>query len=842
MNKIIKSLVNLCVLAATVLVCTSFPVQATPPTPPAQVELLKAEALAALQPEKGAFTIPVRVLVHQDVGPLTLSIRTTTMGSLGERESQVTNYPLKELKKRGEARTVEIQIPMRQQDGLYRIEAAVQIEQKGKTGVVSKGVLVQVVENGRQRLTTPAELRKAQVEQQTHAFQERLSKKPKQPDIRLLMDHMVPVPEERRKDIRPYIGPKQKRTTAAGPPASIAPYILDKTKKGKSPNSHLRRQPGVSLAQFVPLIELRGQVVFEDWYTSTPCNPFDPNDPYYPCDPGPPAVLTGLANATIEVVGETPLGYGELLAETVTDENGNWSVYLDPANEGLDVYYMVILDNDSFTIRDAGDHEYFAVSSTRTATGIVNFGQETFTTNAEAAQVFSTINRGWNHIVTEGGQDPGFIGVQYPDSCLLSDGTIISCWDPSVEVVRLEAETNDSPDTILHEYGHALMHYAFGHSLVGGSHSFSDLEQDPGQAFSEGWATAFALSICPDGLFTGNEGPYEDPQEWPVCAVQANGYALQYDGYQWIEGFDILSQNRKGEHHEGRVAAAITDFLDAPNDDNGGNENQGKNGYDDSNANDRTSLATIYRDSMWGFDFGDFVNYFIQLRTNLTSTMQALADDIMTYNWMSWPITVPVPETACVASKVAMAMSPEYATVLDGLRAFRDKVMKPLTLGRQWMQAYYSHSPEMAILLIRDADARQSGQVIVEHFSRIGHTLKEARGLERLSRSQELVLPPRVIDSIKKISQVINVKGSEELKQKLREAHTLLKPFERLSVSQAVQQVSAMEKAGRGQDAPRVQPLKFAPGSQQADWALIKKHLPRGEWPGTKHNRPKGDG
>ncbi|MCA9475427.1 MAG: hypothetical protein KC563_06430, partial [Nitrospira sp.] len=105
-----------------------------------------------------------------------------------------------------------------------------------------------------------------------------------------------------------------------------------------------------------------------------------------------------------------------------------------------------------------------------------------------------------------------------------------------------------------------------------------------GQAFSEGWATAFALSICPDGLFTGNEGPYEDPQEWPVCAVQANGYALQYDGYQWIEGFDILSQNRKGEHHEGRVAAAITDFLDAPNDDNGGNENQGKNGYDDSNA------------------------------------------------------------------------------------------------------------------------------------------------------------------------------------------------------------------------------------------------------------------
>jgi hypothetical protein len=539
-------------------------------------------------------------------------------------------------------------------------------------------------------------------------------------------------------------------------------------------------------------------------------------------------VLTPLANATIVIFKENVGGFDVGVDITVTDENGFWSVYLDPALAGSDFYYTVSLENVNFNVRDAAGGEYSWVSASRSGT-IINFGQETFTTNIEAAQVFSTINRGWNHIVTEGGQDPGFIAIQYPDSCLLSDGTITSCWDPSTEVVRLQTEKNDAPDVILHEYGHALLHYAFGFSPGGGPHSFSDFEQDSGVAFNEGWATAFSLSVCPDGLFHWSEWPYQDPAGgWPLCAVN---YALG----EWIEGFSFNNgQNRKGEWHEGRVAAAITDFLDAPNDDNGGTEDQGKNGYEDANVNDRTSLATIYRDSMWGFSFSDFINYFIQLRSGLSSTMQVLADDIMTYNWMSWPITVP--DTLCVASKVAMEMSPDYANVLEGLRGFRDQAMKPLMDGRRWIQSYYNHSPEMAVLLIGNSEARQAGQVIVEHFSRMGHTLKESKGLERLSKSQDAVLPPQVSESIKKISKIIKAKGSEELKQKLAEAREVLKTFEGLSVSQAVQKVSAMEKVGRGKGAPRIQPMKFAPGSQTVDWDLIKKHLPHEEKPGTKRN------
>jgi hypothetical protein len=209
---------------------------------------------------------------------------------------------------------------------------------------------------------------------------------------------------------------------------------------------------------------------------------------------------------------------------------------------------------------------------------------------------------------------------------------------------------------------------------------------------------------------------------------------------------------------------------------------------------------------------------------------QLLADDIMTFNWMSWPITVPVPGTVCVASKVAMATSPEYDKVLGGLRTFRDNVLKPRIVGRRLIQSYYSHSPEMAMLLIGNPEARWAGQVIVEHFSQFGAMLKDDGGLERLSGSQEVVLPPRVIGSIRKISKIINDKGSTELKRKLVGVREFLKTFEGLSVSQAVQIVSAVEIAGRGKEASKIRPLKFAPGSPLIG-SLLKRICPGRNFP-----------
>ena len=161
----------------------------------------------------------------------------------------------------------------------------------------------------------------------------------------------------------------------------------------------------------------------------------------------------------------------------------------------------------------------------------------------------------------------------------------------------------DGPDSVLHEYGHALMYRASGNTSIspGGAHGFDDDLQDSGLAYSEGWATGYMLSLCPDGQYNWHEGSTEGAGEWPACTSQS-------DMGRSIENFSDAG-NRVGERNEGRVAAAINDFRDAPNDDNGGTENRGRNGESDANSGSRISLSTIYRDSMWGFQHDDYLEF-----------------------------------------------------------------------------------------------------------------------------------------------------------------------------------------------------------------------------------------
>ena len=127
-----------------------------------QLQLPKIEELAALQPEKGVFTVLTRVRAHREVSKLTLIVRTNKAGTLGRHTVQAKNYVLKPMIK-GQTQYIAIKIPAQENDGIYRIAAALRIEQKGKAGVVSKGVFIQVVENGQPSLKTIAELRRTQI-------------------------------------------------------------------------------------------------------------------------------------------------------------------------------------------------------------------------------------------------------------------------------------------------------------------------------------------------------------------------------------------------------------------------------------------------------------------------------------------------------------------------------------------------------------------------------------------------------------------------------------------------------------------------------------------------------
>jgi hypothetical protein len=423
-------------------------------------------------------------------------------------------------------------------------------------------------------------------------------------------------------------------------------------------------------------------------------------------------------------------------------------------------------------------------------------------------QVFGIINLGWNHISSSGGQDPGYIEIQHPTASTFH----------SAGVVKVTGGDNDGPDSILHEYGHALMYRAFGNTSIspGGPHGFDDVTQDPGLAYSEGWATGFMLSVCPDGAYNWHEGSTEGAAEWPTCSSQS-------DPGRAIELFSN-SSNRVGELNEGRVAAAINDFRDSPNDNNGGNENRGRNGESDANTGDRIALATIYRDSMWGFSHADFLDFWVTFAGNLSGSPRALANDIMQYNWMSLPV-----DLSCAASKVVASQSAQPDSLLAGLRAFRDLALKPTANGRRWIQVYYSHTPELAMLLISDTEARKAALGVIEHFSRLGSSFARRAEIEKLVDANQAILPNNVSTSIDSILGLLEQRGSPELRRELPALRQEIATLRASSLKDCLLRAERDDLGDKDKPQTVLRPRALAPASKKADWDLIRQYLPREE-------------
>jgi hypothetical protein len=278
---------------------------------------------------------------------------------------------------------------------------------------------------------------------------------------------------------------------------------------------------------------------------------------------------------------------------------------------------------------------------------VVDFGTETGGSDAKTMQIWNQLNLVWNHTVVNGGQDPGFV-----DCCFPYESTE---WDRFWEELDIEEQYNDGPDVVMHEYGHAVMYYAYDddNPSPGGSHAFDDMLQNASQSWSEGWATAFMLSARPDGAYNWHEG----------------------DGGRNIENFS--ASNRVGERNEGRVAAALFDMLDGPNDGNGGNQDRGRNSYTDGNSANRVSLVTMLRDTLWGSYHVDVLGFWYSLSGDLTSGQRTPGQTVMYYNWMSV-----VEPGSCVASKVVAREEKEPESILTGLRHFRDLALKPFDGGR----------------------------------------------------------------------------------------------------------------------------------------------------------------
>ena len=358
------------------------------------------------------------------------------------------------------------------------------------------------------------------------------------------------------------------------------------------------------------------------------------------------------------------------------------------------------------------------------------------------------------------------------------------------------------------------MYRAFGNTAIspGGAHGFDDDLQDASLAYAEGWATGLMLSLCPDGQYNWHEGAPRAPGEWPTCTSQSD---------TGPQSNNFRTRQPHGERNEGRVAAPINDFRDSPNDDNGASENRGRNGESDANSGNRIALATIWRDSMWGFRMT--ISWISGSHSRESEWCRAVAR--RRHHAVQLDVAAGGGELCRLQGHCIAQKAPE--SLLTGLRSFRDHALKPTAAGRRWIQSYYSNSPELAMILIRDPAARQAALTVIEHFSRFGNALGEHKQLERLVEANQALLPDEVAKAIETIGRAIDRRGTPELRREFAVLRDELDAMSGLAVGQQVQRAEREAISESNAILPPVRPSELTQGSRKADWKAIRKYLPK---------------
>lgn len=176
--------------------------------------------------------------------------------------------------------------------------------------------------------------------------------------------------------------------------------------------------------------------------------------------------------------------------------------------------------------------------------------------------------------------------------------------------VHLADYDANSPHTILHEYGHAIMDTAY--RKQGGAMSVNDcpkghritLVGGNNCTWLEGWATFYAMATLADPIY-----------KWGCtlpCAPQSVNLEIHAPGDYWAVGDQV----------EGNAAASLWDFIDA---------------YDD--GWDMTNAVTVPPWKIWEIvnthisdDFNDFM-WVMTSYYNSTNTLATLYQNTIDYGW-----------------------------------------------------------------------------------------------------------------------------------------------------------------------------------------------------------------
>jgi hypothetical protein len=745
---------------------------ATPPSPPLVLSL-NWQDVEKLSVTNGYIEIPVSVMASQKTANAAISYAITgkkAFDATSIRESFSAGF-----EKGKNAQSIRIPISDIKADGVYEVTLRASLKNDAKSAVDSK-VIVLRREKGAYFLQNPVDFRNAAQKIKKEKLNKSIENDKSSVDIRLAGDDLMTVNAAQQAGVKKNISPELRLNPAGSD--EFKGYYDDESAMTKDD---------------LDPITVKGRIVFRDFEGS----------------------LRPLVNGAIYVMDDDVASGDDLVASVCTDWDGRWNLTVNNDDgflqNGRDIYIRLKLHNSAFSVHDSDGDEYQWVTPVHDDLDegtVLDFGTLIPSTNNEACQVFNFINRGYTHIVGMGHKDPGYVETRFPGS-----GTF---WSSSSERIQIEADYHDGPDVVLHEYGHALMYYAFGGMDLpgpGGSHSFTDNPQDRGLAWSEGWATGFMLSVLPDGIYNWHEGDTEAAGEWPDSSVQ-NDYGFN------IEACNLA--NRTGELSEARVAAAISDFFDAHDDSNGGNQNLGRNDVGDLNNACRLSLEELYKETLWGTYFDTFLEYWAALLGNIDDDVNQwiAARNIMYYNWMSEPTSA-----TCVASKVAAKNLQNPVETLKGVRRFRDYFLKPTSFGRDLIQKYYSNSAEIALILLKDAQAERAASRIITEFGRIGNGLGKQAPFTDLWKGNEKFISTDLEADIDVVFAAINASGSAALKAELPALMELKKEYSGLTIREVIAKNEKALKAEKEQKMKAVMMNRRNFKLNEEQRALIDKNM-----------------
>jgi hypothetical protein len=300
-------------------------------------------------------------------------------------------------------------------------------------------------------------------------------------------------------------------------------------------------------------------------------------------------------------------------------------------------------------------------------------------------------------------------------------------------------------DIVLHEYGHATMHNAYGGdwpSNTGGDHGFDDVVHQ-NFAWTEGWATFIALAINPDGTYHSNGW-------WR--AIEAFGHTTGHSGGD-------------GPRNEGHVAAGMNDVRDAATE---GNCTTGA--CDPSGAN-QAPMATIWLRAFWGSDADNIGEYWPRLCQELATTAQR--DDAVRALGFN---DIAVRNCVCVVRDL-FARAADADTVVRSLQELRDLAFRPTPSGQRIMELYYRHSPEVAALAMRDPEIRAAAETLFRRAAGARRELESGKGEAVLLDRRHAELAQTLIGRLQR-------RGSAELVRDLELVKDLVDDFEGLQLNE----------------------------------------------------------